>query len=96
MVNKIRPKLKQPKNNKRKPPEPLRPPRKSRPKKKVRKILSHQSSPVPKPQFKRQKPPQLLQNNSQSNNSTNLKANKNLLARLALSILMVKSFQSEI
>jgi len=97
ILNKISPKLKQPKNNKTNPPEPQRQPRKSRPKKKVRKDSLPQSSLVHKPQFKRQRPPQLLQNNSQSNNSTNPKAKKKLLARLALALstLMVKSFQSE-
>jgi hypothetical protein len=100
--NKIKLKLNRPKKIKRTLPkrrkQPLLRPRNPRPKKKkVRKHQKrklkdsfHQSSRREnKPQFKRLKPPKLLQNN---NHSTNI---KDLPARLLLSTSMVKSFQLE-
>jgi len=100
--NKIKLKLNRPKRIKRNLPkrrkQPLLRPRNPRPKKKkVRKRQKrklkdsfHQSSRREnKPQFKRLKPPKLLQNN---NHSTNI---KDLPARLLLSTSMVKSFQLE-
>jgi len=97
ILNRIRLKLRRPKKLKMNNPKtkPLLDPRKSKPKKKKKMMIPHQSFRVLWPQFKRLKSrvKPLLQKNSQSKHFIKLQLNR---ANPACSTLMVNSFQSEI